>query len=146
MRPGIDYTGVSVVYYCHDGQGRVLMSLRGQGSRDERGVWDIGGGRIEFGETIENTLRREVAEEYCWAVCEREFLGYRDVRRREGEGRTHWVALDFLVRIDAQSARNGEPHKFDEVRWFPHGAFPEKLHSQFPRFWDAYGHLIQSKM
>ena len=74
MKQGFDNIGVSVVYFCHDGQGKVLMAQRSQNARDEQGRWDIGGGGVEFGDTIENTLRKEIKEEYNADVLSFEFL------------------------------------------------------------------------
>ena len=62
MIQGKDYVGVSVVYFCHDGNGRFLMQKRGQNCRDEKGNWDIGAGGLEFGLTIEDTLRKEMTK------------------------------------------------------------------------------------
>lgn len=138
MRKGVDYTGVTVVYFCHDGEGNVLMAKRGTNCRDEHGRWDIGGGGLEFGTTVEDTIRREIREEYGADVLGHEFLGYRDVHREHDGSATHWVALDFKVRIDRSQAVNGEPHKFDEIGWFRLDALPGPVHSQFPAFLELY--------
>lgn len=138
MKKGEDFVGVVVVYFCHDGKGNVLMSKRSENCRDEWGTWDCGGGGLEHGDTVEETLRKEIAEEYCTNVLEHEFLGYRDMHR-EHEGRpTHWVALDFKVLVDPATVRNGEPHKFEEVRWFPVGDLPEPLHSGVAKLVEIY--------
>ncbi|HVT75170.1 MAG TPA: NUDIX domain-containing protein [Candidatus Paceibacterota bacterium] len=138
MRKGEDYTGVTIVYLCHDGRGNYLLSKRGVNCRDEHHTWDGGGGGLELHDTVENTLRKEIREEYCVDVKDFEFLGYRDVHREHNGKKTHWVALDFKVLIDPAQAKNGEPHKFDEVRWFKLGEFPTPLHSQFPDFLRLY--------
>lgn len=65
MQKGVDYIGVGVSYYCHDGHGKYLMNKRGMNCRDEHGAWDFGGGGIDFGEKVEETLQRELREEYC---------------------------------------------------------------------------------
>ena len=65
MQKGVDFIGVTVVYFCHDGKGNVLLSKRGKNSRDEHGTWDPGGGGVEFEDTVLDTLRKEIAEEYC---------------------------------------------------------------------------------
>ena len=64
LKRGIDYIGVTVVFYCHDGAGRLLLHKRSAACRDEQGRWDVGGGSMEFGETFEEAVRREVREEY----------------------------------------------------------------------------------
>jgi ADP-ribose pyrophosphatase YjhB (NUDIX family) len=138
MKKGEDYTGITIVYFCHDGEGNVLLNKRGVNCRDEQGTWDCGGGGLEFGDTVEKTLRKEIAEEYSTDVLGYEFLGYRDVHREREGRKTHWIALDFKVLVDRAKVRNGEPHKFEAVDWFAIGAMPEPLHSQFPRFLEQY--------
>lgn len=114
------------------------MNKRGTNCRDEHGRWDCGGGGLEFGDTVENTLEKEIKEEYCTDVLDSEFLGYRDVHREHEGMKTHWIALDFKVLVDKEKVKNGEPHKFDEVKWFSLNNFPESLHSQFPKFLELY--------
>ena len=138
MNKGVDFPGVSIVYFCHDGKGNVLMQKRGKNARDEQGCWDIGGGALEHGMTVEDMLTQEINEEYMTDVLDFTFLGYRDVHRGTAEQPTHWIALDFLVRVDANKAGNGEPHKFDEVRWFRINDIPDTTHSQLPAFLHNY--------
>lgn len=138
MKKGEEYIGITVSFLCHDGKGNVLLSKRGTNARDEHGRWDCGGGGIEFGDTAEQTARKEIKEEYCTDVLELEFLGYRDVFREQGGKPTHWLSLDFKALVDPAQARNGEPHKLDEVRWFPIEALPEPMHSQWPNFLKQY--------
>lgn len=138
MKKGEDHTGVTIVFFCHDGRGNYFLAKRSANCRDEHGTWEPGAGGLEFGDSVEDTIRKEVREEYGTEVLSFEFLGYRDMHRTH-EGRpTHWVALDFRVHIDAELAYNAEPHKFDDVGWFTLGNFPTPLHSQFPAFLKAY--------
>jgi len=138
MKKGEDYTGVTIVYACHDDKGNFLLNKRGPACRDEQGTWDPGGGGLEFGDTVEKTLRKEIAEEYSTDVLSYEFLGFRDVHREHNGKKTHWVALDFKVLVDPSKVKNGEPHKFDEVGWFTLDALPTPLHSQYPKFLELY--------
>lgn len=138
MEKGLDYTGVTVVYLCHDGQGNILLNKRSVNCRDEHGRWDPGGGGVEFGATVEDTINREIREEYCTRVKELEFLGYRDMHRKLNGKKTHWVALDFKVLVDREKVRNGEPHKFDDIGWFTLETLPHPLHSQIPFFLEKY--------
>jgi 8-oxo-dGTP pyrophosphatase MutT (NUDIX family) len=138
MLKGIDHIGVSVIYFCHDGKGNVLMAKRSQQARDEKGMWDIGGGGVEFGETVEHTLRKEIKEEYNADVLSFEFLGFRDVHREHEGKKTHWVALDFKVLIDPTNVKIGEPHKFDDIGWFRLNNFPTPIFSQLPGFLEKY--------
>lgn len=138
FKKGIDFIGVSVVFFCHDGQGNFLMQKRGENARDENGRWDIGGGGLEFGEKVEEGMKKEILEEYGTDVVEYEFLGYRDVHREHNGQATHWVALDYKVLVDKDKVKNGEPHKFDEVKWFTLDTIPDNLHSAIPAFFEKY--------
>ena len=138
MKKGTDYTGVTIVFACHDGQGNYLFSKRTEQCRDEHGTWDPGGGGLEFGDTVENTLRKEIREEYCTDVLDYEFLGYLDVHRKQDGAKTHWIALDFKVRVDRTKVANGEPHKLAELQWFSLDALPAPMHSQWPTFYERY--------
>jgi 8-oxo-dGTP diphosphatase len=119
---------VSCVFVCHDGSGRVLLARRSSAARDEPGAWDCGAGALEFGETFEAAVTREVVEEYTATPREITQIGVRNVLRPG----SHWVAVVFAVRIEPGEARIGEPHKFDELGWFSLDGLPAPLHSQLP--------------
>jgi len=144
MIKGQDYTGITIVYLCHDGQGNILLNKRSKKCRDEHGRFDCGGGGLDFDDTVEHTLSKELKEEYCTEIKKSEFLGYRDVHRTHEGKKTHWIALDFLIEVDKEKVQNGEPHKFDEVSWFTLDTLPEPLHSQFPHFLEKYKDKIKT--
>ncbi len=143
MKKGFDCIGITVSFLCHDGEGNVLLNKRSVHCRDEHGHWDCGGGSVEFGQTIERTLRKEIKEEYNADVQSFEFLGYRDVFRVQEGQDTHWLSLDFLVKVDRAQVKNNEPHKFDELEWFKWGELPTPMHSQFPQFLKQYNQKIK---
>ncbi len=138
MKKGEDFTGVTVSYLCHDGKGNYLFNKRSVHCRDEHGRWDNGGGGLEFGDGVIETLQKEIAEEYCTPVLKHEFLGYREAHRENNGKKTHWVSLDFKVLIDRDKVKNGEPHKFDEIGWFSLDNLPSPLHSMFPAMLKQY--------
>jgi 8-oxo-dGTP diphosphatase len=105
-----------------------LLARRSAGARDEPGTWDTGAGALEFGETFEAAVTREVLEEYATVPEEITLLGVRNVVRTEPL--SHWVAVVFAVRVDPGSVKIGEPHKFDDLSWFGRDALPSPLHSQ----------------
>ena len=143
MQKGVDCIGNTVVYFCHDGKGNVVFGKRGQNARDEQGRWDIGGGSVEFGDTLEATLRKEIVEEYSTEVLDFEFLGYRDVHRESNGKKTHWLAFDFKVLVDRKKVKNSEPYKFDAVEWFTLKNLPKPLHSQLPNFLEKYKNKLE---
>ena len=138
MKKGEDYIGVTTSFFCHDGNGEYVLTKRSTNCRDEHGRWDFGGGGLELHDTVENTIRKEIAEELCTDVISYEFLGYRDVHRKHAGAKTHWISLDFIVLIDRSKVRNGEPHKFDEIGWFRLDNLPAPLHSQAPTELELY--------
>ena len=140
----MDHLGVCVVFFCHDGNGRFLLSKRTNKARDEHETWDSGGGGVNFGEPVLKTLAREIKEEYCTDVIEAEFLGYRDVHRKvERRRKTHWIVLDFKVRIDPKKVKNGDPKKHERLEWFTFEKLPEPMHSQWPEFVKLYKERLE---
>jgi 8-oxo-dGTP diphosphatase len=144
MEKGIDHIGVNVTYLCHDGQGNVLFAKRSMKARDEQGVWDIGAGGLDFGETVEQCLRREIKEEYNADVISSEFLGFRDVHRTHAGKPTHWIALDYKVLIDPANVRIGEPDKLDDIGWFKLQNKPMPNHSQWAVFLSKHKDSLQN--
>lgn len=143
MKQGVDYPGVTICFFCHDGKGNFIMAKRSKNARDEHGKWDIGAGGLELGFSVEETLRKEIKEEYCTDVLSFAFLGYREIHREYNGKPTHWIALDFKVLIDPEKVANGEPHKFEDVRMFRFSKMPESLHSQLPTFLELYRHKLR---
>jgi ADP-ribose pyrophosphatase YjhB (NUDIX family) len=135
LRRGVDHIGVSASFVIHDGDGNILLQKRGQQARDEQGRWDVGGGAIEFGESIEEAVRREIMEELCAVPLDIAFLTVYDAHREHQGKRTHWIAIMHAVKVDPSSVQIGEPHKIDELGWFTSETLPAPLHSQF---WKSY--------
>lgn len=133
LRKGVDFIGVTCSFYCHDGKGNILMHKRSQNCRDEQGVWDGGSGSMEFGETFEEAVSREILEEYQVKPSKLELCGFKNVLRQNGKTRTHWVACVFLARVNPKKVGIGEPKKMDEIGWFPVNRLPKNLHSQTRR-------------
>jgi 8-oxo-dGTP pyrophosphatase MutT (NUDIX family) len=140
MQKGVNFTGICVVFVCHDGAGHILMQKRGKNTRDEQGKWDVGAGGLEFGDSVEDTLKKELLEEYCCQSIEHEFLGFREIHRENNGQKTHWISLDFKVLVDPGKVAIGEPHKFSDLKWFTLDKLPDKedLHSQLRFFFDKY--------
>lgn len=141
LRRGVDYIGISASFIVHDGKGNVLLQKRGVGARDENGMWDVGGGAIEFGESIEEAVRREIQEELCCEPIDIKFLKVYDAFREHNGVKTHWVAVMHSVQVDPGVVRIGEPDKIDELAWFKSDNLPSPLHSQF---WKSYQIALDS--
>ncbi|MEU9123775.1 NUDIX hydrolase [Streptomyces sp. NPDC048506] len=129
------------MFVCHDGAGRVLLARRAAGARDEPGTWDCGAGALEFGETFEAAVVREVQEEYGVRPLDVEQIGVRNVLRGDPV-ESHWVAVVFAVRVDPGGVRIGEPEKFDALVWCAPDALPVPLHSQCAESLALFGSFV----
>ena len=129
MIKGIDFTGVTVSFRCHDGSGNYVLVKRGQNCRDEQGRWDFGGGGLKFGESLENCLLREIAEEYGTVPVLFEFMGHKELHRAHEGRSTHWIQFRYRVLLDRSKVVNNEPDKHDELGWFALKNLPVPLHS-----------------
>jgi len=128
---GVNYIGVTTPFYCNDGKGNFLLHKRSKNCRDEQGRWDAGGGQLEFGQTPEESVLREVEEEYgCRGKIQEVLPAYSILRNLEGKN-THWVGIPFFILVDKNEVKINEPEKIDEIGWFKLDNFPKPLHMGF---------------
>lgn len=133
MKAGVDYIGVCVTFFCHNGRGKWLLHKRSQNCRDEQGCWDFGGGQLEFGEDVEDGVLREIAEEYgCIGTISARLPVDNALREHDGK-KTHWVGIGFIVLVDPADAKLNDLHSMDEIGWFTFDAMPKPLHSSVKR-------------
>ena len=64
MKAGIDYIGVAVGIFLINEEGKVFLTKRSKNATNERGTWEIPGGKLHFGETLQDAAKREANEEY----------------------------------------------------------------------------------
>jgi ADP-ribose pyrophosphatase YjhB (NUDIX family) len=137
LKKGIDFIGVTCMFFCHDGKGNILLQKRCQNCRDQQGRWYCGSGSMEFGESsFEDVIRREVAEEYGIDPLTVHFATATNVNREHNGRPTHWIALVHAVRVSREGVQIGEPEKIDEIGWFSIDALPDNVHSQLLRHLD----------
>lgn len=147
LHKGKSFPGVSTVFMCHDGKGKLLLAKRSKGARDEHGAWDPGAGGLDHGFSAEDNVRRELREEYDTEAKQIDFIGYIDAFRESPTGEpTHWLALFFVVLVDPKTVRINEPDKVEELGWFDLDNLPEPLHSQWDIYYDKLGGALREKM
>lgn len=132
MIKGVDYTGVTVSFFCHDGKGNYVMHKRSVNCRDEHGRWDFGGGGLKFNECLLDAVRREVKEEFGTEPLLIESIGNSEIFRIHEDTPTHWIAFRYRVLLDHDKVINNEPDKHDEMMWVTLDNLPSPLHSQLP--------------
>jgi len=131
MQPGVDFIGITTPFYCNDGKGNFVFHKRSKNCRDEQGKWDPGSGQLHIGETPQQSVLREVAEEYGVKGKIQEQLPAHSIFRTHNGRATHWLAVPFFVLINPKKVRLNEPKKMVEIDWFTLDKLPEPLHTGF---------------
>ena len=116
MTAGIDYIGVGVGALIFDEGGKFFMTLRGPKAKNERGKWEIPGGAVEFGETLQEAIIREVSEEYGIEIKVGELLHICD--HIIPDEHQHWVSPTYICEILSGKPVIREPEKCSAVGWF----------------------------
>jgi 8-oxo-dGTP diphosphatase len=125
MKKGVDYIGVGVGAVILNSEHRIFLAKRGRNVRNESGKWEFPGGAVEFGETLEHALQREVMEEYGIEIEIDELLD--TVNHLIPVEKQHWVSPTFLCRIIKGTPVIREPDKCDAIAWFKIDDIPDKL-------------------
>lgn len=91
--------------------GNILLILRGRPPYE--GLWSLPGGKLNMGETIEEALRREVAEETGLSIEVGNLAGV--VESIDPEGRFHYVILDYFATVSGGQLEAGDDAS--DARW-----------------------------
>src|SRR6267378_2668668 len=114
-RPRVGVGVLIVDHHC-----RVLLTLRNL--PPESGCWSIVGGKLEYLETLAECALREAREEVGVDVSIEGLLCVTDhLLPQESQ---HWVSPAYWCRVARGCAKNCEPRKTREVRWFPLDQLP----------------------
>jgi 8-oxo-dGTP diphosphatase len=95
--------------------GKILLVRRARAPG--LGLWSLPGGRVEFGESLEIALRREVMEETALQIEIGGLAGWREVLPGANSSTAHFVIMSFATRWSA-----GEPvlnDELDDFAWLP---------------------------
>jgi len=114
MRP---FVGIGAVI-IHDK--KILLIKRA--SEPGKGKWSIPGGLIELGETIDETVTREVKEESNLDVEVYRLVDVVDniTRDEKGKIKYHYVILDFLTKLKNKDVSKLKPAEDAvDARWVP---------------------------
>lgn len=112
------------VFMYLDGIYYILAGKRGKGCPDYQGYWCCPCGYVDYGETTEKAIRREIHEEtgfkcpFCLTLC-----GVNDAPTENKQNITlrYGIILDglFFDTLPELTNANSEPDEVDELHWIP---------------------------
>jgi 8-oxo-dGTP diphosphatase len=115
MKKGRDYIGVGTGAMVFNDHNEVFIAQRGPASNNEAGFWDFPGGTVDFGETCEATVIRELKEEFDMDIEIVELLEVvNHILPEEGQ---HWVAIAYTAKHVGGTPRVMEPEKCPLFKW-----------------------------
>jgi 8-oxo-dGTP diphosphatase len=91
--------------------GKILILRRAQAMVYKPGHWDLPGGHLALGETFEQCLAREVAEETSVAITPGPLLGLNQAN--DGP----YVQLIFACTAPPRNTIKLQPNEHDDARW-----------------------------
>jgi len=124
---------LSVKVLICDAEGRCLLLKRSMASKNNKGKWDLPGGKVDAGETFDEALRREVAEETGLEVSLERVLGAAE--SDAPERRVAYLILE--ARVVSGRVRLSEEHDLHE--WVSRGDLVKRdVCAQFLPFVQSY--------
>ena len=128
MKPGKDFIGFGCGALIVNDKNQVLLMHRtGKSSGGLGGTWSRPGGTVEFGETVDDAIKREIKEELNLDI---ELFGigtfHEDIVIKDGEKR-HWLSYGPFAKIVGGELKNTEPEKHDKIEWFDLDNLPENI-------------------
>ena len=119
--------------------GKVLLVRRARSPG--KGFYSLPGGRVEFGESLQQALRREVDEETGLRIDIVGLAGWREVLPTTGGG--HYVIMSFAARWRANEPVLNDEH--DDFKWLAPSALGDlRLTGGLPEVLEAAERLIKA--
>ena len=114
LYPRQPVVGVGAVVIC---DGKILLEKRK--NEPGKGKWSIPGGLVELGESVEQTVIREVEEETGLEVEKPQHIDIVDniTRDENGEIKYHFVIIDYFVKLKGGTMK--AMSDAEELRWVP---------------------------
>lgn len=116
MKRGVDYIGVGIGAIIINPQHKFLLSQRGPKAQNERGKWELPGGALEFGENFEDTIIREMKEEFGIEV--KPLVQLPVINHLIPDDHQHWVAVGYITILLTGEPTIKEPEKSLQIGWF----------------------------
>ncbi len=117
MKAWVDYPWVWVWVLVMNDKWEVLVNKRWPKANNERGLWEFPWGTVEFWDTLEETVKKEVFEETWVKVKVEKLLGTFD--HIIVDEKQHWVNNTFLAKMIGWEIRisDDEKEKIEDCQW-----------------------------
>lgn len=109
----IQLAGAAIVAFSRDNPNLVLLGKRAK--KEGEGLWVLPGGKLERGESPEQAVRRETAEEIGVVLDQVSPAGFQWLPECGPEG---CLMLYFTSQIKTCAPRIVAAHEFSELEWF----------------------------
>jgi ADP-ribose pyrophosphatase YjhB (NUDIX family) len=112
----------AVQMLVYDKNKKFILMHRSNNVRSARNVWSIPTGLHDIGETVSQTIYRELIEECGLTALDYELLGqYENIAGDpDATKQYHWVLSIYAVQVeDVTKMVNVEPEKHDELKFLP---------------------------
>jgi len=125
MEKGKDYIGVGCGAVILNDKNQILLMKRTENVRNNPFYWSIPGGGVDFFESLEECIKRELKEELNIEIEVVKLLCVcNHIIKNEKQ---HWVAPQFLCKIIGGEIKNMEPDKCSEIKWFDLDDMPDPI-------------------
>jgi len=131
MKIGTDCIGVGVGAVILNDKNEVLLQKRTEKCGNSKGCYGLVGGKVDFGETREQAIIREVKEEAGIDVEVLENLGTFDEILDNEDKKQHWIGTSMLCKIIKGTPKIMEPEKHSELKWYSLNNLPNPLSTPF---------------
>lgn len=121
--------GVGVGIMVLNNKGEVLLGRRNEDPKKAdsllhgEGMWTLPGGKLDFGESLEQCAAREVLEETGIKAGKLEMISVTNDMTQDA----HFITIGFLCRRFEDDPKVMEPNEITEWRWFPLDRRPEPV-------------------
>lgn len=113
--------------------GKVLLGKRKVPNGDGEYAWP--GGHLEFMESFEDCIKREVAEETGMKIKNIRFLRLMNFKTKNNK---HYADIGFVADWESGEPKNLEPDKSEGWAWYDLNNLPEPLFGPIPNSIEAY--------
>ncbi|MFJ9608920.1 NUDIX domain-containing protein [Kitasatospora sp. NPDC101176] len=115
--------GVHLVLVEHGG---VLLGLR-RNTSYAAGLWHLPAGHMKTGETVTGSMSREAAEELGIRIEVEDLVLVHTLHHLDPDDDRSRLQLFFRPNRYDGHVHNAEPHKCEELRWWPLDALPDDI-------------------